>query len=390
MKTAFIGAGSWGTTMASLVVRKGESEGVLWARRAELAETINLFRENPEYLPGVPLPDELRATNDLQDALQGAEVVVMAVPSHGFRKVLIDVAEIAGPAPVYVSLTKGIEVDNRKRMSEVIAEVVEGISPSGIAVLTGPNLAKEMIRGDPAASTIACPDESTAKKLQAVFNTETFLCYTHTDVVGCELGGAFKNVIAIAAGAAEGLGFGDNTKATVITRGLAEMAANSAADPDAFRSVAALIPLPFLQACGRRWARPLTPSWLNGYCPLCGAWPALAEVRGIERARYLRCGRCGRDWRIHLLRCPFCDNDNHDQLESLVPQNGDAARVIEACNRCGGYLKSFTSLQGADSLDIVELVMAFEEAFDIDIPDEDAEKIQSVRDAYNYIDQHKK
>jgi glycerol-3-phosphate dehydrogenase (NAD(P)+) len=210
--------------MASLVVRKGESEAVLWARRAELAETINLYRENPEYLPGIALPDELRATNDMKDALEGAEVVVMAVPSHGFRRVLIDVAEVAGPVPVYVSLTKGLEVDNRKRMSEVIAEVVEGISASGIAVLTGPNLSKEMIRGDPAASTIACADEATAKRVQALFHTQTFRCYTHTDVVGCELGGAFKNVIAIAAGIADGLGFGDNTKATVITRGLAEMA----------------------------------------------------------------------------------------------------------------------------------------------------------------------
>lgn len=223
-KVAFIGAGSWGTATAALVAGKDVDEAVLWARRAELAETINLFHENPQYLPEVELPETLRATNDLEEALAGAETVVMGVPSHGFRNVLKDVATIAGPTPCYVSLTKGLEVDTKKRMTEVIAEEVEGISTSCISVLTGPNLAKEVVRGYPAASTVACVDETTAARLQEVFNAAAFRVYTNTDVVGCEIGGAFKNVLAIASGIAHGMGFGDNTKATVMTRGLAEMA----------------------------------------------------------------------------------------------------------------------------------------------------------------------
>ncbi len=224
MKIAFIGAGSWGTATASLAAQKPDLDVFLWARRPELAETINLYHENPEYLPDARLPEALSATNDLEQALTGAQVVVMAVPSHGFRAVLRDVASVAGREPTYVSLTKGIEVDTRKRMSEVIAEEVDGITDSCISVLTGPNLAKEVVQGYPAASTVACTDENGAKQLQEVFQTRTFRVYRNSDVVGCELGGAFKNVIAIAAGMADGLGFGDNTKATVMTRGLAELA----------------------------------------------------------------------------------------------------------------------------------------------------------------------
>jgi glycerol-3-phosphate dehydrogenase (NAD(P)+) len=210
--------------MASVVARKEEAETVLWARRPELAETINLYHENPQYLPDIQLPESLRATNDLAEAVAGAEVVVMGVPSHGFRAVLKDVADVAEPDAVYVSLSKGLEVETRKRMSEVIAEEVEGITPNRIAILTGPNLAKEIVRGFPAASTIACKDDATAARLQEAFHASTFRCYRNTDVVGSEIGGALKNVVAIAAGIADGLGFGDNTKATVLTRGLAEMA----------------------------------------------------------------------------------------------------------------------------------------------------------------------
>jgi glycerol-3-phosphate dehydrogenase (NAD(P)+) len=224
MKVAFVGAGSWGTATAALVANKGKYDTYLWARRAELAETINLYHENPEYLPDARLPESLRATNDLEEALTGAEIVVMGVPSHGFRGVLKDVASVVGTKPCYVSLTKGIEVENRKRMSEVLREEVEGIGDSCISVLTGPNLAKEVVRGYPAASTVACSDEGVATRLQEVFQSLTFRCYRNTDLIGCELGGALKNVIAIAAGMADGLGFGDNTKATVMTRGLAEMA----------------------------------------------------------------------------------------------------------------------------------------------------------------------
>ncbi len=223
-KVAFIGAGSWGTATASLVAKKQTSDVILWARRAELAETITLFHENPEYLPGVALPETLRATNDLEEALSGAGTVVMGVPSHGFRNVLRDVAPVAESDACFVSLTKGIELETRKRMSEVLAEELDAPGDEHIAVLTGPNLAREVVQGFPAASTIACKDLDTARQLQETFRTEMFRTYGNVDVVGCELGGCFKNVIAIAAGIADGLGFGDNTKATVMTRGLAEMA----------------------------------------------------------------------------------------------------------------------------------------------------------------------
>ncbi|MDP9222403.1 MAG: NAD(P)-dependent glycerol-3-phosphate dehydrogenase [Actinomycetota bacterium] len=223
-KIAFIGAGSWGTATASLVAAKNQYETVLWARRAELAETINLYHENPEYLPDLVLPENLLATHVMEEAVSDAGVVIMAVPSHGFRTVLREVARSAPVGAVYVSLTKGLEVSTRKRMSQVLADEVKSISPSSIAVLTGPNLAKEVAQGFPAASTIACADASTGGMLQELFHTPAFSCYTNNDVVGSELGGAFKNVIAIAAGIADGLGYGDNTKSTVMTRGLAEMA----------------------------------------------------------------------------------------------------------------------------------------------------------------------
>lgn len=223
-KIAFIGAGSWGTSMASTVAKKRESNTIIWARRTELAETINLFHENPLYLPDVSLPSNLLATGDLEEAVSGAEVIVMGVPSHGFRDVLRDAAPYCEKGAVFVSLTKGFEVETRKRMSEVMCEEIDGITASCISVLTGPNLAKEVIQGFPAASTIACQDEKTGEMLQEIFHAPTFRCYRNTDVPGSEIGGALKNVIAIAAGIADGLELGDNTKATVLTRGLAEMA----------------------------------------------------------------------------------------------------------------------------------------------------------------------
>ncbi len=223
-RVAVIGAGSWGTAMAAVVADKGESDVILWARKSELAETINLYHENPPYLPNIKLPEALSATNDLEEAVTGAEVVVMGVPSHGFRAVLKDVAEIVGTGPCYMSLTKGFEVDTRKRMSEVIVEEIDGIPEGKVSVLTGPNLAKEIAQGFPAASTIACRDAKVGARLQELMHTDRFRCYRNTDVVGSEIGGALKNVVAIAAGIADGLGFGDNTKATVVTRGLAEMA----------------------------------------------------------------------------------------------------------------------------------------------------------------------
>jgi glycerol-3-phosphate dehydrogenase (NAD(P)+) len=204
--------------MAAMCALKGPA--VLWARRPELSAAVERTGRNADYLPELSLPVSLRATSSLADAVDGAEVVVMAVPSHGFRAVLAEAAPaIAAGVPV-VSLTKGVEQGSLRRMTEVIAEAAPG-HPS--AVLTGPNLVGEIVAGHPTASVIAADDADLAAALQRLFNTGSFRVYTNPDVVGCELGGALKNVAAIAAGIADGMGFGDNTRAALITRGVAEL-----------------------------------------------------------------------------------------------------------------------------------------------------------------------
>ena len=215
---AVVGAGSWGTTVASLLCGGGRT--ALWARSPELASAIGATRENSTYLPGVRLPDELFATATLSEAVGGADVVFMAVPSHGFRSVLAALAEFVTPGAAVVSLTKGIEAGSNRRMSEIVAELLPG-HPAG--VLSGPNLAREVAEGHPAASVIALPTEGDARRVQALLHSSAFRVYTGTDVVGCEIAGSTKNVIAIAAGVSDGLGFGENTRALIITRGLAEL-----------------------------------------------------------------------------------------------------------------------------------------------------------------------
>jgi glycerol-3-phosphate dehydrogenase (NAD(P)+) len=221
-RVAVIGAGSWGTAFAGITAGN-DVETVLWARREELADAISSRHENPEYLPGIELPPALAATHDLEKALSGATVAVMGVPSHAFRPIFKDVAGLLGSDVPVVSLVKGIEQDSMKRMSEVLQEEAD-LEAGRIAVLSGPNLAKEIVLRQPSATVVACADEDRAKELQAVFMAPHFRVYTNTDVTGCELGGAMKNVIAIAAGIADGMGFGDNAKASLITRGLAEIA----------------------------------------------------------------------------------------------------------------------------------------------------------------------
>jgi glycerol-3-phosphate dehydrogenase (NAD(P)+) len=219
---AVIGAGSWGTTVAALVA--GNAPTTLWARHADLAAQIDEHHENPAYLPGVELPSTLRATSDLADACTGAEVVVVGVPSHGFRAVLEAARPCIDPDVPVISLSKGVEQETLRRMTEVIADVLDGHDASRIGVLTGPNLAKEVADGQPTASVVATTDPVVAEQLQQLFLGPTFRVYTNPDVVGCEIAGALKNVLAIGAGIADGLGYGDNTKAALMTRGLAELA----------------------------------------------------------------------------------------------------------------------------------------------------------------------
>jgi glycerol-3-phosphate dehydrogenase (NAD(P)+) len=219
---AVVGAGSWGTTVAAIIC--GHAATTLWGRDATLVDEIRTRHTNSRYLPDIELPAELRATDDLQAACADAAVVVMAVPSHGYRAVLERAAPAIPPAVPVVSLAKGIERGTLLRMTEVTLDVLTDHDPDRVAVLTGPNLAREVAEGQPAASVIACTDDATARELQQLCMNGSFRVYTNPDVVGCEVAGAMKNVIAIAAGTAAGLGYGDNTQAALITRGLAEVA----------------------------------------------------------------------------------------------------------------------------------------------------------------------
>ncbi|GAA2807927.1 NAD(P)H-dependent glycerol-3-phosphate dehydrogenase [Kribbella solani] len=221
-KVAVFGAGSWGTAFAMVLANAGNQVSV-WARRESLCEVINSEHANPDYLPGLRLPDAISATHDPAAAADGAEAIVLAVPSQSLRANLTEWAGVLPNAVPLVSLMKGVELGTTKRMSEVIAELT-GAGPERIAVVSGPNLAREIAEGQPAAAVVACTDEGTAARLQKLCHSPTFRPYTNTDVIGCEVGGACKNVIGLAVGMAVGLGFGDNARASVITRGLVEIA----------------------------------------------------------------------------------------------------------------------------------------------------------------------
>lgn len=221
MQVAVIGAGSWGTAVAGLVAVKQPI--TLWARRPELATAINDTHENPDYLPGHALSERITATSDLAAALTGAEAIVMGVPSHGFRSVLEMARDQIPRTTPILSLAKGVERETLMRMTEVAVDVLPAHRHDRIGVLTGPNLAREIVAGQPAATVIAMKDATSAEALQQVFMSPRFRVYTNDDVIGSESAGALKNVMAIAAGMAHGLGFGDNTMATLITRALAEL-----------------------------------------------------------------------------------------------------------------------------------------------------------------------
>lgn len=213
-----VGAGSWGTTVAAIAAERAPT--VLWARRPELAAAVGVSHTNPDYLPGVLLPEGLRATASVEAAVAGADLVIMAVPSHGFRDVLRQLAPYIGAGVPVLSLAKGLERQTNARMTEVVRQELPG---RPVGVLSGPNLAREIAVGQPAATVVAMTDPSVADEVQALLHTSRLRIYTNPDLVGCEVAGATKNVLALAAGMSVGLGLGDSSLAALITRGLAEM-----------------------------------------------------------------------------------------------------------------------------------------------------------------------
>jgi len=218
MRVAAVGGGSWGTTVAHLCAHNGET--ALWARREEVVDGISNDHINPIYLPGFALHDRLTASTDMEQVVDGADVVIMGVASAGFDSTLDALEPLVTQGTPIVSLAKGLDQETGRRMTELICE---RFPQNPVGVLTGPNLAKEILAGQAAASVVSFDDIGIAQKLQPVFTTERFRVYTNPDLIGCELGGALKNVVAVAAGMADGLGAGDNTRAAVITRGLAEL-----------------------------------------------------------------------------------------------------------------------------------------------------------------------
>jgi len=218
LTVAILGGGSWGTTVAALVTRNAAVR--LWARNPRTVGEINTHHTNETYLPGARLPEKLVAAETLEETLKDADIVVMAIPSQGFRQVLTDAKPFIRAGVPVVSLTKGLEVGTRMRMTEIVKQVLPG---HPVGVLTGPNLAREILDGRAAAGVIAMDDASILQELQAVFKSGLFRVYTNTDVIGCELGGVLKNIIAIAVGMGDGQGAGHNTRAGLITRGLAEV-----------------------------------------------------------------------------------------------------------------------------------------------------------------------
>ena len=238
-RVAVFGTGSWGTAFAAVLADAG-SQVQMWGRRTELVDQINQSHVNGEYLPDLTLPEAISATTNPQEAVAGVDMVVLAVPSQTLRIHLAQWADCLPRNAAVVSLMKGVELGTTKRMSEVIAEVGR-VEPERIVVVSGPNLAREIAAKQPAASVVACIDESMAERVAIACLAPYFRPYTKTDVVGTELGGAVKNVIALAVGMAEGMGMGDNTKSTIITRGLAEtvrLGVALGADPATFSGLA--------------------------------------------------------------------------------------------------------------------------------------------------------
>lgn len=238
-RTTVMGSGSWGTAFAMILADAG-GDVIMWSREESTAREINEHHTNERYHPGIALPHGIRATADPAEALDGTDLVVLAIPAQSLRDNLAAWREMLAPGSVLVSLMKGIEIGTSLRMSQVIEDVAQ-VSPSRVAVVSGPNLAREIALRQPAATTVACSDEASAQRLQDACTTDYFRPYWTTDVVGAEIGGSVKNVIALANGMAAGLGFGENSQASLITRGLAEMARLGmalGADPLTFQGLA--------------------------------------------------------------------------------------------------------------------------------------------------------
>jgi glycerol-3-phosphate dehydrogenase (NAD(P)+) len=276
LKIAVLGAGSWGTVFAKVLSDAG-GDVMLWGRRRRIVNAINEKRQNPDYLPDLSLPERMAATPDVAEALDGASYVVLAVPAQTLRANLSEWAPLIPADAVLVSLMKGIEQGTCKRMSEVIREVA-GVPEDRVAVVSGPNLAREIALEQPSAAVVACTDEPTAQKLQLACMTPYFRAYTNTDVVGCELGGAVKNVIALAVGIAVGMGMGDNVRALLMTRGLAEIARLGGAlgaDQHTFAGLAGMGDL--VASCSSPLARNRT------FGENLGRGMSLAEVTAVTR-----------------------------------------------------------------------------------------------------------
>lgn len=218
-----VGTTGWGTTLAIITAREGHTVRLLARSEAEAAR-LRLANENSKYLPGASFHPSMRVTHDPSEALDGADLTILAVPSNTLRQNTSDVATHIDGDTVVVSAVKGLEIETGNRMSEVISQEMEGYSPTPICALSGPNLAREIIRGKLSSTVVASPDEDAAKKVQGILNSSVFRVYTNTDIIGVELGGTLKNIIAIGAGFCDGLQMGDNVKAAFMTRGLVEIA----------------------------------------------------------------------------------------------------------------------------------------------------------------------
>jgi glycerol-3-phosphate dehydrogenase (NAD(P)+) len=276
IRVAVFGAGSWGTAFAMILADAGCTVR-LWARRPELVDAINATRANPDYFPDLRLPAGITATTDPAEAADGAVFAALAVPSQTLRASLAGWAPGIGPETVLVSLMKGVELGATKLMSEVIADVT-GAGPDRVAVVSGPNLSPEIVRRQPAAAVVACRDDVVVKRLQVACHTDYYRPYTTGDVVGCEIGGAVKNVIGLAVGIAGGMGLGANTTSALITRGLAETARLGramGADPRTFAGLAGMGDL--VATC----SSPLSRNNTFGGC--LGRGMTLSEATAVTR-----------------------------------------------------------------------------------------------------------